>query len=71
MIPHIISSQIDEAEANAVGMRDAAASCPPEQPAVRARFLSGAHALENMCNLARQLAFAAITNGNTVREMQR
>lgn len=66
MLPHIITSQIAEAEAVAEGMIDTAANCSDQQPALRARFLSGAQAIKDMCNLARQLGFAAITNRDTI-----
>jgi hypothetical protein len=66
MLPHIITSQIDEAQAHAAGMRDAAGVCSTEQSALKTRLLAGAKALDDMCNLARQLGFAAITNHDTI-----
>jgi hypothetical protein len=66
MLPHIITSQIDEAEANAAGLRDAAGNCSKEQPALRARLLSGAQALENVCKLARELGLAAVLNRDAI-----
>jgi len=63
MLPHIIQSQIDEAEAQAAELHDAANQCSSEQ---QTRLLSAALALENMCSLARQLGFAAITNHETI-----
>lgn len=66
MLPHIIQSQIDEAEAQAAGLHDAADNCSAEQPALRVRLAAAALALENMCSLARQLGFAAITNHDTI-----
>jgi len=66
MLPQIIQNQIDEAKAVAAGMRDTADNCSSEQPALRARLLSGAQTIENMCGLATQLAFAAITNRDTI-----
>lgn len=66
MLPHIIQSQIEEAQANAVGLRDAADICSNEQSALRARLLSGAQAIETVCDLARQLGMAAIMNRDTI-----
>lgn len=66
MLPHIITSQIDEAEAHAAGLHDAASQCSAEQPALRTRLTAAALALENMCSLARQLGLAAVINRDTI-----
>ncbi len=66
MLPHIIQRRIDEAEANAVGLRDAAGNCSDEQSALRARLVSGAKAIDNVCKLARELGLAAILNRDTI-----
>lgn len=63
MLPHIIQKQIDEAEAQAADLHDAANKCSSEQ---QTRIVAAALALENMCSLARQLGFAAITNHDTI-----
>jgi hypothetical protein len=63
MLPHIIQSQIDEAEAQAAKLHEAANQCNSEQ---QTRMVAAALALENMCSLARQLGFAAITNHDTI-----
>jgi hypothetical protein len=66
MLPHIIQSQIDEAEATAAVLSDRADACKPEQEPLRIALLSGAQAIKDMCSLARQLGFAAITNHDTI-----
>lgn len=66
MLPHMITSQIDEAEAHAAGLRATADECSAEQPALRTRLLLGAEALENVCKLARELGLAAILNRDTI-----
>lgn len=66
MLPHIIESEIDEAEAHAAGLRDTASVCNSEQGALRVRLLAAALALEGMCRLARQLGLAAILNRDTI-----
>lgn len=63
MLPHIIQSEIDKAEAQAVDLHEAASQCSGEQ---QTRMVAAALALENMCSLARQLGFAAITNHDTI-----
>ena len=63
MLPHFIQSQIDEAEAQAADLHEAANQCSSEQ---QTRMVAAALALENMCSLARQLGFAAVTNHDTI-----
>lgn len=66
MLPHIITSQIDEAEAHAAGLRATANDCSDGQPALRTRLLLSAQALENVCRLARELGMAAVLNHDTI-----
>lgn len=66
MLPHIIESQIADAEAHASGLRATADNCSAEQPALRARLLLSAEATEKVCKLARELGLAAIINRNTI-----
>jgi hypothetical protein len=66
MLPHIIQSQIDDAKAHALGLREAAGMCSNEKAALKTRLLSAAQALEDVCKLATQLGEQAILNRDTI-----
>jgi hypothetical protein len=66
MLPHIITSQIDEAEATAAVLSDRAGACKPEQEPLRVTLLSGSQAIKDMCKLARELGLAAVLNRDTI-----
>jgi hypothetical protein len=66
MLPHIITSQIDEAKAHAPGLREAAGVCSAEQTALKTRLLGAAQAIEDVCKLATQLGEQAILNRDTI-----
>lgn len=66
MLPHIIENRIKEAEAAAIGMRNSAAACAPEQDSLRTRLLQWAECTNDVCDLARQLGLAAIVNRDTI-----
>lgn len=63
---HLIDKRIGDAEATAAILRDRAGLCTTEQAALRATFLTGAAALDEMVELNRQLQMAATMNHNTI-----
>lgn len=66
MHPPIVQRRIDNAAAVAAGLRDAAGACTTEQSALRARLLTGAHALDEMIALLESATFVAKLNHDTI-----
>ena len=66
MLPTIVKRRVDHAQATAAGLCDAAGACTSQQEALRARLLSGAHAIDELVALLESATWVAKLNHDTI-----
>jgi len=66
VLPPIIQRRVDNAEAVAAGLRDAAGVCASGQEPLRNRLLAGAHSIDELIALLESATWVAKLNHDTI-----